>query len=84
MKLALFSDTFHPQVNGVARTLKRLTHYLEKNDIPHKVIMPSIEGFPDEVITHYFLMKSLPFFLYPECRLAIPQWRALNHELNTF
>jgi hypothetical protein len=54
MKLALFSDTFHPQVNGVARTLKRLTHYLEKNDVPHKVIMPSIDGSPNEVKTHYF------------------------------
>jgi hypothetical protein len=30
MKLALFTDTFYQQVNGVARTLKRLTHYLGK------------------------------------------------------
>lgn len=84
MKLALFTDTFHPQINGVARTLNRLTHYLEKNDVPHKVIMPSFEGSSNEVKTHYFFMKSLPFFLYPECRLAIPQWRALHHELNAF
>jgi hypothetical protein len=43
MNLALLSNPFHPQVNGVACTLKRLTQYLEKNDVPHKVIMPSIE-----------------------------------------
>ncbi|WP_353617091.1 hypothetical protein [Bacillus sp. E(2018)] len=43
MKLALFSDTFHPQVNGVARTLKRFTSYLETNEVDYKVIMPSFE-----------------------------------------
>lgn len=84
MKLALFSDTFHPQVNGVARTLKRLTNYLETNEVEYKVIMPSFEVSPKTAQDQYYAMKSLPLFLYPECRLAIPQLRALNGELHKF
>ncbi|SDJ47460.1 hypothetical protein SAMN05421868_12854 [Paenibacillus naphthalenovorans] len=30
MRIALFSDTFWPQMNGVALTLKRLVEHLEK------------------------------------------------------
>jgi glycosyltransferase involved in cell wall biosynthesis len=84
MKLALFSDTFHPQINGVARTLKRFTSYLETNGIEYKVIMPSFEEHQETECKHYYAMKSLPLFLYPECRLAIPQFKALNEELNKF
>ncbi len=84
MKLALFSDTFYPQVNGVARTLKRLTDYMEKNNVEFKVIMPSFEEVPEMECDHYYAMKSLPLFLYPECRLAIPQLRAMNNELYKF
>ncbi|MBH0163526.1 glycosyltransferase family 1 protein [Fictibacillus sp. 7GRE50] len=84
MKLALFSDTFHPQINGVARTLKRFTSYLETNGVDYKVIMPSFEDVQETEGKQYYAMKSLPLFLYPECRLAIPQFKALNDELNTF
>jgi glycosyltransferase involved in cell wall biosynthesis len=84
MKLALFSDTFHPQVNGVARTLKRLTGYLEGNNIEYKVIMPSFDDHPKSIADQYYAMKSLPLFLYPECRLAIPQVWAMSKELNKF
>lgn len=84
MKLALFSDTFYPQINGVARTLKRFTSYLENNQVEYKVIMPSIEELPEMECDHYYAMKSLPLFLYPECRLAIPQLFGLHDELNKF
>lgn len=84
MKLALFSDTFHPQINGVARTLKRFTSYLETNGVDYKVIMPSFEEVQETEGKQYYAMKSLPLFLYPECRLAIPQFKALNDELNKF
>ncbi|MBY6035107.1 glycosyltransferase family 1 protein [Fictibacillus nanhaiensis] len=83
MKLALFTDTFDPQINGVARTLKRLTMYLENHSVPYKVIMPHFDEISPD-LNNYYAMKSLPLFLYPECRLAIPKWRALDQELNSF
>lgn len=36
MRIALFSDTFFPQVNGVALTLGRLARHLERRNFPHE------------------------------------------------
>jgi glycosyltransferase involved in cell wall biosynthesis len=69
MRIALFSDTFYPQVNGVARTLKRLADHMEKRGVEYEIFVPELEeGFmyPN---THQF--TSFPFLFYPECRTAI-------------
>lgn len=34
MRVAIFTDTFTPQVNGVAKTLERLTKYFQKKISP--------------------------------------------------
>lgn len=34
MRLAIFTDTFTPQVNGVAKTLDRLTHFYKNKTSP--------------------------------------------------
>lgn len=34
MRVAIFTDTFTPQVNGVAKTLERLTRYFQKEKSP--------------------------------------------------
>jgi pimeloyl-ACP methyl ester carboxylesterase len=38
MKIAIFTDTFYPDINGVARTLKRFTDYLDHQNIEFKSI----------------------------------------------
>ncbi|WP_263622815.1 hypothetical protein [Guptibacillus algicola] len=40
MKLALFTDKYFPEVNGVSKTLRRLTSYMERYSIDGSV--PSI------------------------------------------
>jgi phosphatidylinositol alpha 1,6-mannosyltransferase len=40
MRLALFTDTFVPQMNGVALTLGRFTDYLNRRGIEHLVFSP--------------------------------------------
>ena len=40
MRIAIFTDTFLPQVNGVTNTLKRMGEYFEKNNIPYIFITP--------------------------------------------
>ncbi|MFD1908156.1 hypothetical protein ACFTAO_13250 [Paenibacillus rhizoplanae] len=42
MRLALFTDTFLPQTNGVARTLGRLTGHLHRRGIEHLLFTPKI------------------------------------------
>ncbi|MBT2759116.1 glycosyltransferase family 1 protein [Mesobacillus foraminis] len=83
MKIAFFTDTFYPDINGVARTLKRFTDYLENRNLDVKVFAPG--GDSNEYVSnhiHYF--KSLPFFLYPECRMAFPSPASIREELLSF
>lgn len=40
MKIAIFTDTFIPEVNGVAKTLKRFTDFLNENQIEYRVFAP--------------------------------------------
>lgn len=83
MKIAIFTDTFAPDVNGVARTLKRLTDYLEKNNYEFRVFAP--ESTKESMFSsHIHRFTSLPFFLYPECRLALPNMLQVKAELQSF
>ena len=83
MKIAFFTDTFYPEINGVAKTLKRLTDYLEEQNIEVKVFAPSAIN-NEYASTNIQRFKSLPFFLYPECRLAFPNVFHIKTELQKF
>ncbi|MBT2293333.1 glycosyltransferase family 1 protein [Paenibacillus albidus] len=83
MRLALFTDTFLPQTNGVARTLHRLTGHLHRRGIEHLLFTPRSapeDSYADPVRP----IASIPFFLYPECRLALPNTAQIQHELQAF
>ncbi|MFZ3589361.1 glycosyltransferase family 4 protein [Bacillus sp. DJP31] len=84
MKIAIFTDTFAPQVNGVARTLKRFTDYLEQQEIEYKVFAPDCTKDEELFSTHIHRFTSLPFFLYPECRLALPNMLHVKSQLQQF
>ncbi|WP_413303495.1 glycosyltransferase family 1 protein [Bacillus sp. 1P10SD] len=83
MKIAIFTDTFFPDMNGVARTLKRFTNYLDDYNLTYKIFAPenSTSQYGGNQIHR---LKSLPFFLYPECRLAIPSLFDLSSKLQDF
>lgn len=83
MKIALFTDTYYPDINGVARTLKRFADYLSEQNMEVKIFAPANQ--PDEYVSsqiHRF--KSASFFLYPECRLAFPNYFQIKAELEAF
>jgi len=83
MRLALFTDTFLPQTNGVARTLFRLTEHLNRRGIEHLLFTPKSapeDSYADPIRP----VASIPFFLYPECRLALPSMSSIQHELKSF
>jgi glycosyltransferase involved in cell wall biosynthesis len=84
MKIAYFTDTYLPQINGVTNTLSKLTDYLDKNnDIEYKIFAPDFgKNFTyDNRIESFFSMK---FMLYPECRLSFPNFLRLNIALADF
>lgn len=61
MKIAIFTDTFYPEVNGVAKTLKRLTDYLDEQKIHFKVFAPK-SATDDYVTSQIHRFNSLSFF----------------------
>ncbi|WP_410984038.1 glycosyltransferase family 4 protein [Bacillus cereus] len=83
MKVAIFTDTFTPQVNGVAKTLDRLTCYFQKQNISYSVFAPQHTA-EDDFVANVNKLRSIPLkILYPECRFAFPTPR-IKRELLSF
>jgi phosphatidylinositol alpha 1,6-mannosyltransferase len=83
MKIAIFTDTFYPQVNGVANTLNRLGEYLESSNIEYLFMAPESQkeqDLPYNILSFF----STPFILYPECRFTLPNMPLLNKRLDAF
>jgi glycosyltransferase involved in cell wall biosynthesis len=71
LRLAIFSDTYPPQINGVAPTLARLVKAVESRGGAVQVVTvsdpdatsdPQIERWP-----------SIPFWAYPQLQMAAPR-----------
>jgi len=71
MKIALVTDAWTPQVNGVVRTLTEVTRELRERG--HEVEVTS----PD-------LFRSVPCPTYPEIRLALTDRRTVGNRLSAF
>ncbi len=82
MRIAFFTDTFHPQINGVTNTLNKLDSYLDKKQIEHAFFAPSYKESNIYEKAHRF--KSISFPLYPECRLSLPFYPSLSKMADKF
>ena len=71
MRIAIVTDAWSPQVNGVVRTLQSVRAELEREG--HEVLVISPEGF-----------YSLPCPTYPEIRLAFARTAAVGKMLADF
>ncbi len=71
MRIAIVTDAWSPQVNGVVRTLQAVSRELES--MGHDVLVVS----PDRFV-------SLPCPTYPEIRLALARTAAVGRMLDTF
>jgi phosphatidylinositol alpha 1,6-mannosyltransferase len=82
MKVALFTDTFLPQVNGVTNTMKKMMDYFHREGIEYKIFAPKYDdrALPETIEQYY----SIKFLLYPECRLALPNYFRINKTFEDF
>lgn len=76
MRIALFSDTLWPQVNGVSLTLSRLSEFLEDRGHETLLVGPQANGgngsgrpAADSVVAR---VPGIPLPRYPELRLTTP------------
>lgn len=82
MKIALFSDTYLPQINGVTNTLNKLIQYYDTMGIEYKIFIPKYEM---ELKSHNIeSFYSIKFFMYPENRVAFPNSFRISSTLSTF
>lgn len=79
LRLALCSDTYLPQVNGVARTLARLVDAVRVEGGDVRVFTTADPGAePDETVRR---SPSIPFWAYPQLQLAAPAPAVLEREM---
>lgn len=71
MKVALVTDAWHPQVNGVVRTLDTVVALLRKRG--HEILVISPDQYP-----------SFPAPSYPEIRLARTRARTIGRQIEQF
>jgi phosphatidylinositol alpha 1,6-mannosyltransferase len=83
VRLALFSDTYPPQMNGVSRTLERLIAVARERGAAVRVVTTT-----DPHLAHHdadeVRWKSRPFWAYPQVRLAAPHFVAARDELRAW
>ena len=87
MRLAFFSETFLPKVDGIVNTLCHLLDYLGENG-HESVLFAPYSDRPHEdpmryAATDIVRYAGLPAPYYPELRLALPDWR-LSRRLQQF
>ncbi len=72
VRLALFSDTYPPQMNGVSRTLERLVAAARERGAAVRVFTttdPELKQDDGDVVR----WNSVPFWAYPQVRLSAPK-----------
>lgn len=71
LRLAIFTDTYPPQINGVAPTLARLVKAVESRGGAVRVVTVSDpEATADAQIERW---PSIPFWAYPQLQMAAPR-----------
>jgi glycosyltransferase involved in cell wall biosynthesis len=90
MKIAYFTDTFAPELNGVTNTLSRLSSYLEKKNIQYAFFAPGYDRNPPGGGDSFFENQRVHRFrgiktsLSPESRLAFPRYRDILEACDEF
>ncbi len=83
MRLAIFTDTFMPQVNGVSQALDKLVSYLRKNNLPTIIFAPGQNALQFE---NYNLcsISSFNMPVYPEYKVGLPRYDLVSKKLKEF
>lgn len=78
MRVALISETFLPDINGVTTTLCRLLEHLQAEG--HETLLFAPHGAPDTYAGAQIVpLGGMPLPLYPEVKLTPPQFGLTAH-----
>jgi glycosyltransferase involved in cell wall biosynthesis len=80
LRIAVVTETWPPEVNGVAMTLSKLIHHLGQRQHTIQLVRPR-QDKTDEGINQdgwsELLLRGLPIPKYPELKLGLPSKKAL-------
>ena len=81
MKIAFFTDTYHPSLNGVTVSLDHFTKELEEKG--HKVVIyaPKVKGYKDKSKNVIRISSLKVLSSEPEVRLPIPTSASVIKEI---
>jgi glycosyltransferase involved in cell wall biosynthesis len=80
LRIAYVTETYPPEVNGVAMTVARIVEGLQKRNHDVQLIRPrqDAQDTPGQAPGfHEVLMRGLPIPRYPDLRMGVPSKRAL-------
>ncbi len=84
MRIALVTDTYTPQVNGVTTVVRRIVEVLGRARQHVVVVAPEYPGLQPGDGDAELRVPSLACPLYPAIRLSLPQPRRVAHFLDRF
>jgi glycosyltransferase involved in cell wall biosynthesis len=84
VRIALVSDTYTPQVNGVTTVVARIAHVLREFGHEVAVVAPRYPGHAASLSADELRIPSAPFPPYPAIRLSIPQFGSVARFLDAF
>ncbi len=71
MKIAFFTDTYEPQVNGVVTSLNSFSKELRKLGHEVHIFCPASRNLKETEFVH--ITSSVKFYPYPEYRVGLPR-----------
>jgi glycosyltransferase involved in cell wall biosynthesis len=84
VRIALVTDTYTPQVNGVTTIVRRVVEVLGRAHQHAVVIAPQYPGLQPGSREAELRVPSVAFPLYDAVRLSLPQSRRVAHFLDAF
>ncbi|MFC1517176.1 glycosyltransferase family 4 protein [Candidatus Margulisiibacteriota bacterium] len=76
MRIAMFSDTYSPQINGVVTSINTFMHELRKKGHEVYIFGPQLKGVTEKDFE--FRFQSAPYLFHSEHRLVYPYSRKLK------
>ena len=79
MRIAVFSDTYYPQVNGVSVILGKMKDYMQHHNIEYLYFVPGDAAEPG-----VFTFGGTKFPLYPELLITMPSYLKIANIIDQF
>ena len=84
MKVAYFTESLYPLVDGVSRTLARLFDTLVDEGVDFRIVSPFVPRTPTRWSERVIPVRYAHFAPYPDYRVSWPGGAALRAKLDEF